>query len=128
MRKTLNLISIILVLTSGLVYAEAEFDFETLMESIDNNSHNLQGNIATKDAAGAIELAKQMQNEFKLVEGYFAKRCNANDAVVDAQKYENLAAEIVKFIEANDYDSASNKAIEISNACDTACHDTYKPL
>jgi hypothetical protein len=128
MRKTLNLISIILVLTSGLVYAEAEFDFETLMESIDNNSHNLQGNIATKDAAGAIELAKQMQNEFKLVEGYFAKRGNANDAVVDAQKYENLAAEIVKFIEANDYDSASNKAIEISNACDTACHDTYKPL
>ena len=128
MRKTLNLISIILVLTSGLVYAEAEFDFETLMESIDNNSHNLQGNIATKDAAGAIELAKQMQNEFKLVEGYFAKLGNANDAVVDAQKYENLAAEIVKFIEANDYDSASNKAIEISNACDTACHDTYKPL
>ena len=128
MHKTVKLCSVVLILVSSFVYAEAEFDFETLMESIDNNSHNLQGNLATKDAPGAIALAKQMQTDFKLVEGFFEKRGNAKDAVEDAQKYENLAAEIVKFVEANDYESASNKAIEISNACDTACHDTYKPL
>jgi hypothetical protein len=69
-----------------------------------------------------------MQNDFKLVEGFFAKRGNAADAVADAKKYEELAVEIVKFVEANDYESASNKAIEISNSCDDACHDTYKPL
>ena len=128
MHKMVKLCSLVLILVSSLVYAEAEFDFENLMESIDNNSHNLQGNLATKDAPGAIALAKQMQSDFKLFEGFFEKRGNANDAVVDAQKYENLAAEVVKFVEANDYESASNKAIEISNACDTACHDTYKPL
>ncbi|MEI6543017.1 MAG: hypothetical protein WCL60_05800 [Methylococcales bacterium] len=128
MRKMIYLCSIILVLASSYVYAEAAFDFETLMESIDNNSHNLQGNIANKEAAPAIALAKQMQSDFKLVEGFFEKRGNANDAVVDAKRYEDLSAEIVKFIEANDYDSASNKAIEISNSCDDACHDTYKPL
>ena len=128
MRKKINLCGFFFVLASSIVYAEAEFDFETLMESIDNNSHNLQGNIANKEATATITLAKQMQSDFKLVEGFFEKRGNAADAVTDAKKYEDMAAEIVKFVEANDFDSASNKAIEISNSCDDACHDTYKPL
>jgi hypothetical protein len=128
MRKTINLCGIIFVLATGIVYAEAEFDFETLMEAIDNNSHNLQGNIANKDAAATIALAKEMHDEFKLVEGYFEKRGNAADAVTDAKRYEDMADEIVKFAEANDFEAASNKAIEISKSCDMACHDTYKPL
>ena len=128
MRKMINLCGIIFVLASSIVYAEAEFDFEELMESIDNNSHNLQGSIASKDANATAALAKDIQNQFKLVEGFFEKRGNAVDAVIDAKKYEDLAAQIVKYVEANDYDSASNTAIEISKACDTACHDTYKPL
>ena len=128
MLNIINLCGIIFVLTSSMVYAEAAFDFETLMEAIDTNSHNLQGNIASKDVNATIELAKKMQDDFKLVEGFFEKRGNANDAVEDAKKYENLAADIVKFVEANDFETASSKAIEISNACDQACHDTYKPL
>jgi hypothetical protein len=128
MRKITKLCGIIFVLTSSMVYAEAAFDFETLMEAIDTNAHNLQGNIATKDVNATVALAKKMQDDFKLVEGFFEKRGNANDAVEDAKKYENLAADIVKFAEANDFQTASNKAIEISNACDQACHDTYKPL
>ncbi|MCX7099794.1 MAG: hypothetical protein NTV43_18020 [Methylococcales bacterium] len=128
MRNKLTLCGIIFLLATHIVYAEAEFDFEELMESIDNNSHNLQGNIANKDAAASTALAKEMQSQFKLVEGFFEKRGNAADAVTDAKKYEDLAAQIVKYVEANDYNSASNSAIEISKACDTACHDTYKPL
>ncbi len=128
MRKIINLYGVIFVLASSMVYAEAEFDFETLMESIDTNAHNLQGNIASKDSAATIALATKMQSDFKLVEGFFEKRGNAADAVTDAKKYEDMAAEIVKFVEASDFDSASNKAIEISNSCDDACNDTYKPL
>ncbi|MDD5460054.1 MAG: hypothetical protein PHG00_00205 [Methylococcales bacterium] len=128
MHKMINLCGVIFVLASGIVFAEAEFDFEELMESIDTNSHNLQGNISTKDANASVALAKEMQSQFKLVEGFFEKRGNAADAVTDAKKYEDMAAEIVKFVEANDFEAASNKAIEISTACDTACHDTYKPL
>jgi hypothetical protein len=128
MRKIISLCGLVFVLASSMVYAEAAFDFETLMEAIDTNAHNLQGNIATKDLAGTVELANKMQSDFKLVEDFFAKRGNAQDAVVDAQKYEALAADIVKFAEANDYETASNKAIEISSSCDLACHDTYKPL
>jgi hypothetical protein len=128
MQQKKKIFGIVLFLLSGLVLAEAEFDFEELMETVDNNSHNIQGSIATKDAAATIALAKDIQNEFKLVEGFFEKRGNAQDAVFDAKKYEDMAGEIIKFVEANDFDAASNKAIEISKACDTACHDTYKPL
>jgi hypothetical protein len=128
MRKMFKLCGILFVLMCSAVYAEAEFDFETLMESIDNNSHNLQGNIVNKDTNATIALAKQMQSDFKLVEGFFEKRGNAADAVTDAKRYEDMAAEIVKFVEANNFEAASNKAIEISNSCDDACHDTYKPL
>lgn len=128
MSKMINLFAIVFLLAAGLAYAEAEFDFEELMESVDNNSHNLQGDIANKDGAAVIALAKTMQDEFKLVEGYFEKRGDADDAVVDAKKYQELAAEIIKFAEANNFEAASDKAIEISKACDTACHDKYKPL
>ncbi len=128
MRKIIHLGGVIFVLISGIVYAEAEFDFEELMEAIDTNSHNIQADISNKDANGTIALAKEMQGQFKLVEGYFEKIGNAEDAVTDAKRYEDMAAEIVKFVEANNFDAASNQAIEISKSCDTACHDTYKPL
>jgi hypothetical protein len=128
MRKMIKLCGVIFVLATGIVYAEAEFDFEELMESIDTNSHNLQGNIANKDTNSTIALAQEIQNQFRLVEGFFEKRGNSADAVTDAKRYEDMAAEIMKLVEANDFEAASNKAIEISNACDTACHDTYKPL
>jgi len=123
-----KLFGILFVLTCSAVYAEAEFDFEELMESIDNNSHNLQSNIVNKDTNATITLAKKMQSDFKLVEGFFEKRGNAADAVTDAKKYEDMAAEIMTFVEANNFDAALTKAIEISNSCDDACHDTYKPL
>jgi len=128
MHKKIKLCGVLFVLTSSIVYAEAAFDFEELMESVDNNAHNLQGHIAAKNAAETIALANKLQKEFKLVEGFFEKRGNAADAVIDAKKYEDLAAEIVKFVKANDFETASNKAIALSKNCDDACHDTYKPL
>lgn len=128
MRKMISFSGVLIALLCGVVYAEAAFDFEELMEAVDTNSHNLQGNIATKDVNASITAAKDIQNEFKLVEGFFAKRANAPDAVADAKRYQDMAAEIIKFVQANDFDAASNKAIEISKSCDEACHDTYKPL
>lgn len=128
MHNKIKLGGIVLFLVTSLACAEADFDFEALMEAVDTNAHNLQDSITNKDSVASIALAKEMQNSFKLVEGYFAKRGNADDAVIDAKRYEDMAAEIVKFVDASDFTAASNKAIEISKACDTACHDTYKPL
>jgi hypothetical protein len=116
------------VLICGTVLAEAEFDFEELMESVDDNTHNLQGSIAMQDAAGTITLAKNVLDQFKLVEGFFARRGNAPDAVTDAKRYQALAAEIIKATEANNFQVASDKAIEMGQSCDQACYDTYKPL
>lgn len=116
------------VLICGAAWAEGEFDFEELMESVDDNTHNLQGSIAVQDAAGAIALAKNLLDQFKLVEGFFARRGNAPDAVTDAKRYQALAADIIKATEASDFSAASDKAIEMGQSCDQACHDTYKPL
>ncbi|TSA38254.1 MAG: hypothetical protein D4R63_11425 [Methylococcaceae bacterium] len=128
MSKQSIFLSMVFFLTTSIVYAEAEFDFETLMETIDTNTHNLQDSITNKDTATATQLATDIQKEFKQVEGFFAQRGNADDAVTDAKQYEDMAADIVKFIAANNFDAAANKAIDMSKACDTACHDTYKPL
>jgi len=128
MRKLKNLSGILILLLSTLVYAEADFDFEELMETLETNAHNLQDSITNKDTDGSIALANEMLNQFKLVEGYFEKRGDAADAVSDAKRYEDMTAELVKFVQANNFEAASNQAIEISKSCDTACHDTYKPL
>lgn len=128
LRKFITHLSIVGVLVFSTAHAEAEFDFEQLMEAVDNNTHNIQGNIATQDATGTIELAKELIDQFKLVEGFFANRGNAPDAVTDAKRYQDLAAEIIKATEAKNFTVASDKAIEIGNSCEQACHDTYKPL
>jgi hypothetical protein len=88
----------------------------------------LQASIANKDVNNTVTLATDFQAKLKLVEGFFEKRGNAPDAVADAKKYQERAAEIVKFAQAGDFTAASNKAIENAKECDNACHDTYKPL
>jgi hypothetical protein len=128
MRKMNYLSGILFLLLSTLVYAEADFDFEELMETLETNAHNLQDSITNKDIDGSIALANEMLSQFKLVEGYFEKRGDAADAVSDAKRYEDMTAELVKFVQASNFEAASNQAIEISKSCDTACHDTYKPL
>jgi len=128
MRKMIKISGIAFLLMCSVVIAEEGVDFESLMEAVDNNSHNLQSSLVNKDAAGSIALAKDIENEFKIVGGFFAKRGNAPDAVEDAQKYVDLAVEVVKFVEANDFDNATLKSSELTKHCEDACHDTYKPL
>ena len=42
MRKMIKLCGIIFVLASGIVFAEAEFDFEELMESIEGLAKSIK--------------------------------------------------------------------------------------
>jgi len=128
MRKIIKRSGIVFLLLCGVVFAEEGIDFESLMEAVENNAHNLQTLIVSKDGPASIALAKDLQTEFKQVGGFFEKRGNANDGVVDAQKYVDLATEVIKYVEANDFDNASLKASELTKNCEDACHDTYKPL
>lgn len=128
MGKKLFVFTVLLALTAGQVAAESEFDFEELMNDVETKIQNVQNNIAAADVAAATKETKELQDAFKLVEGYFAKRGNADDAVHNSKEYQEMAATILSGLSANDLASAGTAANEFSKQCRGACHDKYKPL
>ena len=127
MRKMIIILGIYRVLVTGLVFAQSVDDFDAWMRTIDEKNQSVQRNIAAKNADAATADAKEIQETFKLVEGFWAKRGNASDAVELSQKAEQQAAQVVKSATAKDYDAASTLAINIAQTC-TACHRLYRPL
>jgi hypothetical protein len=115
------------VLAAGMVLAQSQDDFDAWMRIIDEKNQSVQRNIAAKDADAATADARTLQETFKLVEGFWAKRGNAADAVELSQKAQQQAAEVVKSATAKDYEAASTLSINIAQTC-TACHRLYRPL
>ncbi|WP_024298141.1 cytochrome c [Methylomicrobium lacus] len=128
MRNTMIFFAVAFALFSGTVSAESDFDFEELMNDVETKTQNVQNNIAAKDFATAGKEAKELQEAFKLVEGYFADRGDAADAVANAQDYQKKAEAIQSALSAGDADTAGNVAADFSKQCRGACHDKYKPL
>ena len=116
-----------LALAAGVVFAQSQDDFDGWMRTIDEKTQSVQRNIAAKDADAAAADAKTLLETFKLVQGFWAKRGNAPDAVELSQKAQQQAAEVVKSATAKDYEAASTQSINIAQTC-TACHRLYRPL
>jgi hypothetical protein len=127
MRKIIMVVGIQTALAAGIVLAQSQDDFDAWMRTIDEKNQSVQRNIAAKDADAATADAKALQETFKLVEGFWAKRGNAPEAIELSQKAQQQAAEVVKSATARDYDAASTKSINIAQTC-TACHRLYRPL
>jgi hypothetical protein len=127
MRKIIIAVGIQTALAAGVVLAQSQDDFDAWMRTIDEKNQSVQRNIAAKDADAASADAKTLEETFKLVEGFWAKRGNAPDAVELSKKAEAQAAEVVKSATAKDYDAASTLSINIAQTC-TACHRLYRPL
>jgi len=128
MRNTMIFFAITFALAGGTVSAESDFDFEELMNDVETKTQNVQNNIAAKDFATAGKEAKELQDAFKLVEGYFADRGDASDAVANAQDYQKKAEAIQSALSAGDANAAASVASDFSKQCRGACHDKYKPL
>jgi len=127
MRKLTIAAGVHATLAVGLVLAQSVDDFDGWMRTIDDKNQSVQRNIAAKDAEASTADAKALQDAFKFVEGFWAKRGNAPDAVELSQKAQEQAAEVLKAIGAKDYDAASTQSIKIAETC-TACHRLYRPL
>jgi hypothetical protein len=127
MRKIIIVIGIHAALAAGVVYAQTVDDFDGWMRTIDDKTQSVQRNIAAKDTNAVTADAKALQETFKLVEGFWAKRGNAPDAVELSQKAQEQAAQVLKSATAKDYDAASTESIKIAETC-TACHRLYRPL
>lgn len=128
MRKKLFLMALALSLTTATASAESDFDFEELMKAVESKIQSVQNNISAKDASTASAESKELQESFKLVEGFFAKRGNSADAVEDAKNYQNKAVAIQNALASGDLDAAGTVASDFSRQCRGACHDKYKPL
>ncbi|MDT8407548.1 MAG: hypothetical protein RQ715_09900 [Methylococcales bacterium] len=128
MYKKLIYWMILLLSLSSVAFAEAEFDFEELMEAVEDNTYELQATIVAEDIDASLALAQKLDSDFKKVQGYFADWGDAQDAVLDAQRYQQALTEIVALLQQRDFKTATTKAVEFADRCDQACHDTYKPL
>jgi hypothetical protein len=112
---------------ASIMFAQSADEFDAWMRTIDEKNQSVQRNIADKDAKSAADDAKTLEDTFKLVEGFWKQRGNAQDAVALAQKAGERAADVAKSIAAKDFDAASNQSIKIAETC-TACHRLYRPL
>lgn len=128
MRNKTIFFGLLFAMTVGGVSAESEFDFEEMMKDVETQTQNVQNSISAKDANTATTDAKKLQDEFKLVEVFFARRGNAADAVTISKDYQDMAVKIQTSLAAGDYDTAGTVASDFSKQCRGACHDSYKPL
>jgi hypothetical protein len=110
-----------------LIAAEADFNFEELMESVEFNANELQSSIVFEDVDASIAYANELNSAFAKIEGFFAGWGYADDAVGYSKDYQQRAAVIIENLQAKNFESAYNEAVEFSKHC-KACHDRYKPL
>jgi hypothetical protein len=129
MRKELLLaLPVLLAIAGGAGSAEtgADSGLDTdLMQTIEDTNKSLSSNIATRDVKGATSDAKELTEMFAKVENHFVQKGGADNAVDLARKSKGLSSDIVKFVAANNFDSATESATTLSRTCRT-CHTFYK--
>lgn len=118
-KLTLFLALIGIVLTA---FAAVDAD---LMQSMDERQKSLSSNLALKDAKGALQDAREMEEMLKEVEQHFVQKGNAPDGVNWSQESRQLANGVAQAVTAHDFTGASQKAITLAKNC-KACHQIYK--
>ncbi|HEX3139984.1 MAG TPA: hypothetical protein VHQ87_08015 [Rhizobacter sp.] len=121
--KTAFLLSQLVLLGS---VASAQFEITAdAMRDIEDTTKSLDSNVALKEAKSAVAEAKELVVFFRQVEGYYALKPDAADAVGYARKTHELAAQALAAIEAQNFDQAGDSVAALTRSCKT-CHDVYK--
>ena len=107
--------------------AQNLFDFDDWMQRIDDGSQNLQRHIATRDSIAASGSAQEIEELYGLMEKFFEKRGDADDAVRWSREGREFAARAQADIAAGRFASARRNALAIAHGC-RDCHFNYKPL
>ena len=104
----------------------APFDVDAdLMRGIDDTVKSLDSNVAQKDAKAAVADARSLVDTFALVESHYGEKPETADAVGFAHRTRDLAAQALKAVEAQDFDSAGDAVNQLTRSCKT-CHEVYK--
>lgn len=123
MRKLILLAVASLFVSAGVRSAE-EMSVD-LMQTIEDTNKSLSSNIALSNKAGATSDAKELTQMFADVETYFNHKGDASNAVDLAKQSKDLSTQIVGYVAANNFDSATTAATTLSRTCRT-CHTFYK--
>jgi hypothetical protein len=115
------------MLTATASWTQSVDQFDAWMRTIDEKNQSVQQKIALKDASGATADAVALQDTFKLVEDFWVRRGEAQDAVDLSKEARDRAADVVKALTEKDFDAASTQAIKVAETC-TTCHRLHRPL
>jgi hypothetical protein len=109
------------------VAAQNLLDFDDWMQRIEDGSLDLQRHIAAREAKSASGAAREMEELYGLMEKFFEKRGNADDAVRWSREGREFAARAQADLAASRFASARRNALAIAHGC-RDCHFNYKPL
>ena len=123
-RKRLPLALCALLLAGAVASADVDVDGD-LMRGIDDTAKSLDSNVAMKDAKAAAADARSLVETFAKVESHYGQKQETADAVGFAHHTQELAAQALKAIEANDFDAASDAVAQLTRSCKN-CHEVYK--
>lgn len=123
-RKTLAACLAVSLFSTSVFAALTKIE-DDYMQNVEDTNKSLANNVALKDAKGATSDAKELAQMFAEVEDFYQRQGDAPDAVQLSKKSKDLSVEITKLVAAKDFDTAEQKAAEISRAC-KSCHNFYK--
>ena len=113
------------LLGTALCAADAVDVDGDLMRGIDDTAKSLDSDVAQKDAKAALADARSLVETFARIESHYGQKPGTADAVGFAHRTQELAAQALKAIEAQDYDAAGEAVHQLTRSCKT-CHEVYK--
>lgn len=113
-----------LVLAGGALCASFDVDAD-LMRGIDDTAKSLDSNVAQKDAKAAAADARSLVETFAHIEAHYGEKPETADAAGFAHHTQDLAAQALKAVEANDFDAANGAVEQLTRSC-KRCHEVYK--
>ncbi|HZX30596.1 MAG TPA: hypothetical protein VFF03_04535 [Rhodocyclaceae bacterium] len=115
-----------LALAAQSAGAQSILDFDIWMQKIDASSQSFFRNLARRDVQAGAADARELARLYRLMEGYYEKRGNADDAVLSSYFGREKAADAARALEGKDFDTAFAAVTDIARDCPN-CH-RYKPL
>ena len=113
------------LLGTALCAAEAVDVDGDLMRGIDDTAKSLDSEVAQKDTKAALADARTLVDTFSRIESHYGRKPDTADAVGFAHQTQELAAQALKAIEAQDFDAAGEAVNQLTRSC-KKCHDVYK--
>ncbi len=123
-KKTLLACIVQFALIAGAPCASDDVDAD-LMRGIDDTAKSLDSDVAQKDAKAAAADARSLVETFARVESHYGQKPETADAVGFAHHTQELAAQALQAIEANDFDAAGDSVAQLTRSCKN-CHEVYK--